>query len=166
MAGRKVKCIDTGEYSTSDKAVKIGGHYYSSQEAYDNLQLENTLRIECCESIADYLGYGDKKLPTIAYKKLKELREDYDYDVILEAIHGERDSILWALNTKKFASEYSTMCYIFAILQNNIMKYLRKKLRFEKLEHQQQVQDNKEMFEEMQQSPVVQTKDLSRLVAI
>lgn len=117
---RKVKCVDTGEYSTSDIAYKApNGKYYSSETVYKDITLQNKCFKDCVDCLVDLTGYGNLPFPTTLTKQLTELKP-YGYDVVLETILQQRKSLQWAVANKKFKNEYQRFSYLFAIIKNNI----------------------------------------------
>lgn len=132
---RQVKLQDTGEKSTSDKAYKApNGKYYSSQEAYDTIAIQNKYRIDCIDYLYDLLGYGDLPAPTILYKYLDEMKK-CGYDAIYETILQNEEQITWALEHKSFNNEFNKIKYIMAILRNNVVdvyKEIKRNKEFER----------------------------------
>lgn len=124
---RKVKCQDSGQYSTSDVAYKAAnGKYYTSKKVYDKLNEDKKYREECISLIYSYLGYESfMKIPTFFYKKLKDW-EPYGYDVVLMCIQDNKNSIEWALSNKTFNQESAKIMYICAILENHMTDSLKK----------------------------------------
>lgn len=130
--GRLVNCFDLGSKIDKDKAYieNCNGknRFWSSEQACIAWNDNNNNRVLCIDKLMDILGYQEgMKMPTVAYKKLKEF-ESYGYDVVLDTICNQVDSINYFMNTKSFNSEYGRVAYVFAIIQNNIMdEYNRKK---------------------------------------
>lgn len=126
---RKVKCQDTGEYSTSDKAWRSPkGKYYSSEEAYNAIQTNLTNKALCIDKIKDILRYKDfMKLPTLFYKKLSEW-EPFGYDVVLTTMNNKHDDMCWALNNKQFTSESGKLMYLCTIIENNLVDAYKEKV--------------------------------------
>lgn len=118
---RKVKCFVTGEEGTNETFVKIGTHYYKSQEIYEQYRHEVDTRNAIVTMIANnFLGYqSGQKFPAYIQKKLKEF-DFYSNDVILATLEKMSDTIQYYMNNKDFKSESGKISYIFAILSNNI----------------------------------------------
>ena len=130
MAGRRVKIQDTGQYGNSEEAFRAPNKkYYSSEEAWQNIQLNNQYRDKCIQFVMDLLGYRPgMKLPTLTYKKIKEYEEPYGLDVLYETMLSCEQSCTWALQNKQFTGEVAKIMYIFAIFQNNAMDQWKKKV--------------------------------------
>lgn len=118
---RQVKCQDTGEKSTSDKAYKApNGKYYSSKEAYQEIFIQKEARNECIAYLYELLDYDDIPAPTVLYKLLDEMKK-CGYDVILTTLEQCEDKIKWALDHKEFNNEYNRIKYLMAIVRNNVV---------------------------------------------
>lgn len=78
---------------------------------------------EVINLITDYFNYktGDK-FNTLIVKKLKELRNIYPDEVIIETIKNEG----WKIKNKKFDTESGKIIYFFTIISNNISFYNKK----------------------------------------
>lgn len=126
MAARRVKCQDTGEYSTSDVAYKAeNGKYYSSQAAYSLLLEQKEDRQRCVDLMFEVLNYQSwMKLPTFFFSKLKTW-EPYGYKVVYDTINGVRQNIEWALQNKRFADESKCVVYVCAIIENHLNDYYK-----------------------------------------
>lgn len=129
----RVKCVDTGEYSTSDKAYKgQNGKYYSSKEAYDKTKEEASYRFQSIDYLSFLLGYDkDIPAPTFLYKKLEEMKK-CGYKVIYKTIEQHEDDIKWALENKEFKNETAKISYIMAILRNNVIDVYKEEKAQEK----------------------------------
>lgn len=118
--GRKVKCFVTGEEGTSDTFIKIGAHYYKSQEVYDIYHHDREAHKAIVNLICDFLDYQpEQKFPTYIGTKLKEY-SFYDNEVILETLKRSSDTIRYYMHNKKFENDIRKIQYIFAIVSNNI----------------------------------------------
>lgn len=130
---RQVKCRDTGMLVSASDAWKApDGKYYSSQGAFKHLENEKMYRQKCIDEIGDILGYiKGQKFPTIVAKKIKEY-EVYGYDTVLRTILDKKQTILYNLCNKTFASEYNKVSYIMAIITNSINDVYKRKKAEEK----------------------------------
>lgn len=119
--GRSVKCAITGEMGTTDTFVKIGKHYYKSQEIYDEAMKQKTARKEALNIIAsDFFQYETgRPFPVLINKKYQEL-SFYDDETILEAIKEIRNSVSEYCKYKTFDSEYGRAAYVFAAINNHV----------------------------------------------
>lgn len=124
---RKVKCVDTGEQSTSDLAYKApNGKYYSSEANYKQWEENKTYRLKCIDKMYEIMEYKPKMiLPTYFFKKLKEF-EGVGYLALYNTMITQSKSIEWALKNKDFGSETAKVMYITAILNNNVMDEYKK----------------------------------------
>lgn len=126
MAARRVKCRDTGEYSTSDVAYKApDGKYYSSEAAYSSSVIQKESRSQCIELWYELLQYQAwQKMPSLVFSKLKSW-EPYGYDVVYATMNGERQRINWALVNKQFKNDSQCIAYLCAIIENNLNDYYK-----------------------------------------
>lgn len=120
----------TGEKADRKTLYKAAnGKYYTSQAAYDSMVLQNEYREKCLDEIGRYLLYpAGTRLPSIAYKRLSELK-DFGFDIVLSVIRDKSDAINWAMQNKDFASDSSRVMYIFGIIKNYIGDAYRKSKR-------------------------------------
>lgn len=121
---RQVRLVDTGEIV--DKATEglfqaPNKKWYSSEDAYLEIDLEGVKRQIIVNKIYDLLGYNSgQKISTLFFKRLKEWREGYDYNTIGKAVEMSKNAIEFALRTKNFNNETARVMYISAIIQNNL----------------------------------------------
>ena len=115
---RKVKCVDTGELSTSDLAYKApNGKYFSSEANYKQWEENKTYRLKCIDKMYEIMGYKPKMiLPTYFFKKLKDF-EGVGYLALYNTMITQSKSIDWALKNKDFGSETAKVMYIVAKLK-------------------------------------------------
>ena len=144
MAERKVKLQDTGEIvakSTLGIYQAPNKKYYSSEDAYLAIDLENSIRDKCTDLMYDFMGYDKKlKLSTLFFKRLAEWHEGYSYNVIYTAMELSKNSVEYASGAKKFNSEGAKLNYFMAIIQNNLndalkMESLKKKAKARTEQH-------------------------------
>lgn len=131
-----VKCRDlNNEKRPKEQCYKAPNKkYYSSEEAYLALALQEQWRDKCTSAMQNVMGYEyDQKLPTRWYKFLKELK-GYGYDVVYDTIEANRDTFLWAIKTKNFLNDSCALAYFNAIIQNDAMNHLKAKQAREKAE--------------------------------
>lgn len=120
--GRRVKLVDKeGEYGDNATAFKApNGRYYSSEEAYQNIQKNEDYRQKCISKMFEILGYESyQKMPSIFYKHLNEWK-GYGFDVVFETILRVEPNINWALNTKDYQTESIKIMYFDRIIENNL----------------------------------------------
>lgn len=135
---RRVKCIDTGEYSTSDVAYRAAnGRYWSSAAAYQQHQDQMMWFHKCVELMMSELGYDENTPPTLVMKNLKRY-EKVGYDVAYETITKQSNAIAWALRNKTFLKEFNKITYIFRIIDNNILDVYEAKKHRTKIEYKNQ----------------------------
>lgn len=140
---RRVKCFITGEYGDSDHFVKIGKHYYKSQEVYDEDKRLKQQRKDLIDYICrTFLGYGEgQPFPTYLGKRLKKL-EYYDDAVILETFKQYANDIRYWLSNKSFDSEFGKVSYMFAIVEGHIADVNRKYITKERAEKSELSKNN------------------------
>lgn len=141
---RQVKLQDTGEIV--DKTLNglyqaPNKKWYSSEDAYLEIDLEAVKRQNIIDKIFDLLNYSQgQKITTLFFKRLKEWREGYTYQTIDKAIDMSKDAIEFAFRTKSFENETAKVMYMSAIIQNklndalNIVK-LEKKVKNKSQNH-------------------------------
>lgn len=142
--GRKVKCKITGEYGTSDDFVKIGQHYYKSQEIYDKHCEEQKYREKIvslfCE---DFLKYQvGQPCPTFLFKKLKELNF-YSNEIILKTIEQNYSTIKYYSENKEFRNDVQKISYIFAIINNRISEVYKTEERKKTAKRSEKIYEKK-----------------------
>jgi len=126
---RKVKCVDTGEYSTSDVAYRAtNGKYWSSVAAYNHHQDQMEWFHKCVNLIMGELGYDENFIPTLIMKNLKRY-EKVGYDVAYDTINHVHDSIVWALQNKTFIKEFNKITYVFRIIDNHVLDVYEERKR-------------------------------------
>ncbi len=144
MAERRVKLQDTGEI-VSKRTPGIyqapNKKYYSSEDAYLFIDLENTNRDKCVDLMYDFMNYDKKmKINTLFFKRLAEWHEGYPYNVIFNAMTMSAKGIEYANQSKEFISESGKLSYFMAIIQNNLnealkLENLKKKVRSKVEQH-------------------------------
>jgi hypothetical protein len=144
--GRKVTCQICKTKGDSDINYKVTddkgkSKYYCNQEEYDQFMNEKVKREKLLEYVLlDVLGYEEgQTVNSILFKKLKELNNFYDHEVIHECFIEQKDNIqFW--NNKNGFPEFNTICYTMKIIEGNINDTY-KKWKFKK---QQEIkQENK-----------------------
>lgn len=133
MRRYRVKLVDTGESTTSDKAYKApNGKYYSCESAYKKIKEEISYRYQCIDYLYELLGYDDGvTAPTLLYKKLDEMKK-CGYRVIYKTIEQQESNIKKAINKIEFKNEVAKISYVMAILRNSIIDiYLDEKKKQE-----------------------------------
>lgn len=142
---RKVKLHDTGEIAEKNSSMfqAPDKRWFSSYDAYLAYDLDNQTRIKCIDKMFDIMGYSSgQKINTSFFKRLKEWREGYTYNVILKAMEMSIDSIDYAKRTKQFDSEWNKLSYFMAIIQNK----LNDALNISKLERKvNKIDNNKDL---------------------
>lgn len=126
---RRCRCRVTGEYGTTDIFYRVTddkgkNKYYKSKEIYEQHIKEQKNREKLLEYIAiEILNYNQKKiLPTILLKKIKEIHEVYNYEVILETFEKNKDTLEYWMNLEgKFENEFHRVSYMMAIIKDNII---------------------------------------------
>ena len=161
MRKYRVKLVDTGEYSTSDKAYKAqNGKYYSNKAAYEKIKEEHTYRFLCIDYLSSLLGYDDNlPAPTFLYKKLEEMNK-CGYKVIYKTIDQQEEAILWAVEHKEFKNEINKISYIMAILRNNVIDVYKEE-KATAIKERQQDQAKVISFDDYKVQKQ-KTKDISR----
>lgn len=160
---RRVKCQDTGEYSTNDIAYKAAnGKYYSSEAAYIQLVEQQQQRQKCIDLLYDILDFDrDIIVPSILFKNLKNY-EKVGYDVVYETILEERNDINWALNNIDFKNITGMIIYVCKILENHMLDVYKRKQHDKRVAEKQNdvvIPSSTEVRNKKQK-----TKDISRFL--
>lgn len=137
---RKVKCYATGEYGLPNEFIKRDGRWWKDEETYDKFQINLMYYHKIKNILAEIMGYVPGQVyPTVVNKKLKEL-EFYGYECIYKTfvIH-EKELVYWA-NHKEFDTDFGRVCYVFAIIKNNINDVYR---NMQKARRQQEISEKK-----------------------
>lgn len=125
---RLVECCDTKTKLPHNECYEDNSlsttRYFSSEEAFKKYTANTTYRNKCIDFMFDVMGFNgnNSRLDTRFYKDL-ESYSDVGFEIVYEVLDGERKSIEWAINNKNFETQYQQIKYIFAIVNNNIMKY-------------------------------------------
>lgn len=161
---RKVKCVDTGDQSTSDLAYKApNGKYFSSEENYLKWEENKNYRLKCIDKMYEVLGYSPKMIiPTYFYKKLKEY-EGVGYQALYNTMLSQDKSAHWALQNKQWTGETAKVMYLMAIYNNNVMDEY-KKLVAEKraTQNNNEIVDQLEVMTGLANRHVYKPKDISK----
>lgn len=143
---RRVKCQDTGEYSTSDCAYRAtNGKYWSSEAAYQQWVENKEWRQKSVDALFEILGYqSGMTVPGVLWKNFAKY-EKMGYETVYETIIGERKNIEWAMQNKEFKSEAGLISYVCRTLENHMMDYYKTIQAVKKAkEKQKNTQDNED----------------------
>jgi hypothetical protein len=150
---RTVKCMATGVLGTPSTFYQASNKRYFQSEAVYQAWLQGKRSEKAkrnnkpkryskpgrtvdtykrlCGTIAGLLGYdGEQPMPTIVFRKLKEL-DFYSDEIIQETLEESRNAIEWAFNNKEFRDDSAKACYMMAVVRNKIAEiYQRSKDKF------------------------------------
>lgn len=120
---RKVRCMITGEYGTSDTFVNHDGRYFKNESVYEEYKFQSEYWVKIIEKFCfEYLGYEKgQPFPTILPKRIKQL-DFYDNETIYRTMLACDNDIHYAIENKNFDTDYAKIGYIMAILTNRIAK--------------------------------------------
>jgi hypothetical protein len=122
-------CKNKGDTDTFYKLTDEHGKskYYCNQEEYDNFMNEKLKREKLIDFVViDVFGYEEgQTINSILFKKLKDLNNFYDNDVIHECFKEHKDTIQYWIKTKGF-TEFNTICYVMKIIEGNINDVYKK----------------------------------------
>jgi hypothetical protein len=68
-------------------------------------------------------------LPTSLIKSIRELRQYYDFELILECLHGLENNLMTNMSRIEFGNDYQKGNYIMVALKNSIDTFYSKKLK-------------------------------------
>jgi len=95
---------------------------------------QNLLKNQCIDFLRNIMGYKPKmKLPTVTFRKIEEYRDTYGFDVLLDTLKKEEQTIIWALANKDLPQETAKILYIFGIIQNSAGGVWREKVKKERM---------------------------------
>ena len=100
------------------------------------------------------------KIPGILFRKLKEL-DGYNNEALYLCIMDKSEVIKWAIDNKEFKDEVGRICYIMAIINNNIYPFHKavvKKIKARKLEAEDEETEEDIVIE----NKVQKTRDVSK----
>jgi hypothetical protein len=123
---RKVTCQICKAKGDTDTFFKVTDEkgkskYYCSKEEYDHFINEKLKREKLIEFVVlDVFGYEEgQPVNSILFKKIKELNNFYDYEVIYDCFKEHKDTIQYWIKTNGFP-EFNTICYVMKIIEGNI----------------------------------------------
>jgi hypothetical protein len=137
---RKVTCQICKTKGDSDTFYKVTddkgrSKYYCNKDEYDNFMNEKLKRERLVEFVVlDVFGYEEgQTVNSILFKKLKDLNNFYDNDVIYNCFKEHKDTIQYWIKTKESEGfqEFNTICYVMKIIEGNIND-VYKKWKFKK----------------------------------
>ncbi len=157
--GRRVKCRITEEYGDSEDFYKAkDGRYYKSKEIYINYKREDLARRKTNTLLMEFLKL--RSYPPMLGKLIKELHQDYSYEVIYLTVVNCKKNIQYALSNKHFNSQFAMIRYIGAILKNNIPE-VYKFCQMKKNSKTKKIDIDKDVFEN-QRTNTKEKKDISK----
>jgi hypothetical protein len=119
-------CKTKGNTDTFYKVTDDKGKskYYCNKEEYDQFINEKLKR----QNLIDYIMFDifnyekGQSVNSILFKKLKDLSNFYDVEVIHECFREQKDNIKYwiKVNTDKGFNEFSNICYMMKIITGNI----------------------------------------------
>lgn len=127
LVGRMVKCKICKTKGDSDVFFRVTNEkgvnsYYCNQDEYEHMINEQQKRYDLLKYVAeDILAYEDGQIvPPSMVKKIGQLNEFYDFEVIYETFKQNKETIQYWINTKGFTSEYGMASYVMKIIEGNI----------------------------------------------
>lgn len=148
--GRRCKCRicgTEGRTSVFHKVVVNGkNQYYCNEEEYDAMLVEETYKNRTLEYISNHIWIVDdvRMLPNVLRKKLNELAEIYNHEVIYSTVLKNKDDLAyWMGLENKFNNDYGKASYMVAIIKGNINQEYQKWKR-NKIREEQTKDDNNE----------------------
>lgn len=85
--------------------------------------------------IDDILEYDRNMIfPTAMVKRIRKLRENFEYSIIRETFAVNKDSIKWAIKNKDFDTEWHMVSYVMAIVEGSINDIYKKQKEIERLQ--------------------------------
>lgn len=83
----------------------------------------------------DIIEYDSNMIfPTAMVKRIRALRQKFEYKVIKETFAQSKDNIQWAIKNKNFATEWNMVSYVMAIVEGNVNDVYKRFKEIERLE--------------------------------
>jgi hypothetical protein len=166
---RKVTCQICKNKGDSDTFYKVTddkgrSKYYCNQDEYDNFMNEKLKRERLLEFVVlDVFGYEEgQTVNSILFKKLKDLNNFYDNEVIYDCFKEHKDTIQYWIKTKETEGfqEFNTICYVMKIIEGNIND-VYKKWKFKKQQELKQENNSVdlEIFNQLDTNTPKKTND-------
>ena len=158
---RKVKCQDTGEYSTSDVAYKAPDNkYYSSAEAYEQMQKHRQLYQKIYSDLQEILGLNEAEpVPPIIIKVIGKYKNRYD--IVAEIFAREKVGIKESIRSKEITNPFNQSRYIQAVIDNNYNQIKSEINELAKISHEQYIEAPTDISNLGRKN---RSKDVSKLV--
>lgn len=96
--------------------------YFCSQEEYNSFMINKFKKEALLKYITvEVFQYEEGQItPPILVKKINELNQFYDYEVIHECFLICKDDIQYSIKNKRFNNEYGMVSYVMRIIENRI----------------------------------------------
>ncbi|MFS1518606.1 hypothetical protein V1503_19395 [Bacillus sp. SCS-151] len=152
---RKCKCKICRTEGTTDTFYKVTNEkgknsYFCSEEEYKQ-SLEEKVKYKelMCFISEQILGYKEGQIvPPVLVKKIMQLKQFYNYEVILKAFELKKDDIHYWIIVKNFNSEYGKVSYIMKIIEGCINDVHDEWVRKKSQHHQQEKHDINSLMNE------------------
>lgn len=136
---RKCKCKNCRTSLTTDIAYKVKegdkNVYYCSKEEYDTVIKEKEDKNRCITLLCDVMRIPFA--PPILIKEVNNLKQYYEYEVIIRAIKENGKTLNWFISNNADSSDYAKTRYIITVISNNInaikKKYDKEQKEIERL---------------------------------
>ena len=158
---RKVKCQDTGGYSTSDVAYKApDNRYYSSLNAYEKIQKGKQLYKKIYADLQEILGLNEAEpVPPIIIKVIGKYKNRYD--IVAEIFAREKVGIKESIRSKEITNPFNQSRYIQAVIDNNYNQIKSEINELAKINHEQYIEAPTDISNLGRKN---RSKDVSKLV--
>lgn len=158
---RKVKCVDTGEYSTNDVAYKgRDNRWYSSQSAYETILASRERFKKIYSLLQDILSISNTDpVPPVIIKAISKYKNRYD--IVEEVLAQNMQSVREAIKYKEITDPFQQSRYILAVIENNYSRIKEEMQQLIELNRQRNIEAPSDISDLGRKN---KSRDVSRLV--
>lgn len=158
---RRVKCVDTGEYSTNDVAYKgQDNRWYSSQSAYETILASRERFKKIYSLLQDILSISNTDpVPPVIIKAISKYKNRYD--IVEEVLVQNMQSVREAIKYKEITDPFRQSRYILAVIENNYSRIKEEMQQLIELNRQRNIEAPSDISDLGRKN---KSRDVSRLV--
>lgn len=158
---RRVKCVDTGEYSTNDVAYKgQDNRWYSSQSAYETILASRERFKKIYSLLQDILSISNTDpVPPVIIKAISKYKNRYD--IVEEVLAQSMQSVREAIKYKEITDPFQQSRYILAVIENNYSRIKEEMQQLRELKRRRNIEAPSDISDLGRKN---KSRDVSRLV--
>lgn len=158
---RRVKCVDTGEYSTNDVAYKgQDNRWYSSQSAYETILASRERFKKIYSLLQDILSISNTDpVPPVIIKAISKYKNRYD--IVEEVLAQNMQSVREAIKYKEITDPFQQSRYILAVIENNYSRIKEEMQQLRELKRRRNIEAPSDISDLGRKN---KSRDVSRLV--